>query len=209
MSKKNVSCYIDGFNLYHAIDAIRPKQDYLKWVNLWNLTEAFLKRQSEQLTHVYYFSALAYWLTEPKARHLSYIKANSHFGITPILGHFKQKDIKCHNCNSSWITHEEKQSDVNIAAYLIHHAHLNNFDKAFVISADSDLCQAIDLLSGSHPHKEINILVPPGRYNITRELRTKVTSIKIKQKHLKNNQLPDTIIDQNGQIIATRPHKYR
>ena len=89
-----------------------------------------------------------------------FIKAISHFGVTPILGHFKEKQIKCKKCKSTWITHEEKQSDVNIAAYLIHHAHLDMFDKALIISADSDLCHAIQLVIDTHKGKEINISSP-------------------------------------------------
>lgn len=209
MSKKRVACYIDGFNLYHAISALKPisTANYLKWVNLWSLSEAFIQTSSEKIVNVYYFSALAYWLKDSNARHEEYIKAISSHGVTPILGKFKKKKNYCKNCKATWASHEEKQSDVNIAAYLVHHAHLDEFDKALIISADSDLCHAIDLVNDTHSKKEINILVPPGRYHITRELRTKVDAFKIKQKHLKNNQLPD-IIGQKDKILAKRPSKY-
>jgi len=154
--KKRVSCYIDGFNLYHAIADISPTQHYLKWVNLWDLSKAFLKTSNEKLTNVYYFSALAYWLEGPKSRHLKYIEANNHFGVTSILGNFKERKVECKRCKAVWKTHEEKQSDVNIAAYLVHHSHLDLFDKAFIISADSDLCHAIDL---------VQRIAPPNRFS--------------------------------------------
>ncbi len=209
LSKKRVGCYIDGFNLYHSISALGPDFNYLKWVNLWSLSEAFIKKSQEELTAVHYFTALAYWLKWPQKRHKEFIKAISHFGVTPILGHFKEKQIKCNKCNTSWVTHEEKQSDVNIAAYTVHHAHLDMFDKALIISADSDLCHAIQLVIDTHTDKEINILVPPDRYEITRELRSLVPSYKIKQKHLKKNLLPDIIKDNlSGKTIATKPRKY-
>ncbi len=83
------------------------------------------------------------------------------------------------------------------------------FDKALIISADSDLCHAIQLVIDTHTDKEINILVPPDRYEITRELRSLVPSYKIKQKHLKKNLLPDIIKDNlSGKTIATKPRKY-
>jgi hypothetical protein len=78
------------------------------------------------------------------------------------------------------------------------------------MTADSDLCPAIQLILDSHNNKKTEILVPPNRYQITRELRGMVVAHKIKQKHLKNNQLPDTIIDnKTGKIVASRPLKYR
>jgi uncharacterized LabA/DUF88 family protein len=209
LSKKRLNCYIDGFNLYHSIDALGPKFNYLKWLNLWSLADAFVKTSTERLQSVYYFSALAHWLKEPKKRHEEFIKAIRHFGVIPILGNFKKKPGYCKSCGAKWTAHEEKQSDVNIAAYLIHHYHMNQFDKALIVTADSDLCPAIQLILDSHTDKEIAILVPPNRYKITRELRGMVTAQKIKQKHLKNNLLPDIIKNETtGKIVALRPKKY-
>ena len=133
LSKKRLNCYIDGFNLYHSIDDLGPKFNYLKWLDLWSLAHAFVKTSTEQLKSVYYFSALAYWLKEPKHRHEEFIKAVKHFGVTPILGHFKKKPGYCKSCGAKWTAHEEKQSDVNIATYLTHYSHMNQFDKALVI----------------------------------------------------------------------------
>jgi len=77
------------------------------------------------------------------------------------------------------------------------------------MTADSDICPAIQLILDSNLAKEIVVLVPPNRYKITRELRGIVTAQKIKQKHLRNNQLPDVIKDKStGSIIASRPKKY-
>lgn len=210
LSKKRITCYIDGFNLYHSIDDLGPKFNYLKWLNLWSLANAFVKTSTEQLQSVYYFSALAYWLKEPRKRHEEFIKAIRCFGVIPILGNFKKKPGFCKSCGSKWTTHEEKQSDVNIAAYLIHHFHTDQFDKAFIMTADSDLCPAIQLILDSHTNKETVILVPPNRYQITRELRGMVEAQKIKLKHLKNNQLPDVLRNRTtGKIIASRPIKYK
>lgn len=209
LSTKRVVCYIDGFNLYHAIDNLGPSLSYLKWLNLWSLSSAFTKPSQEHLVDVYYFTALAYWLPGPQRRHRELIKAVEYYGVTTVLGHFKRKTNSCKRCGSTWTTHEEKQSDVNIAAYLIHHAHLNSFDKALVLSADSDLCHALQLIIDSKQDKEINVLVPPNRYEITREIRGMVPSFKIKQKHLKNNVLPDLVRDsKTGNVIAKRPRKY-
>lgn len=75
MSQERVVCFIDGFNLYHAIH--RLKQPHLKWVNLWTLASVFLKPISQHLSAVYYFSAYADWLPQAKQRHMRYVKAIS------------------------------------------------------------------------------------------------------------------------------------
>lgn len=51
---ERVAAFIDGFNLYHAI--VELQKPHLKWVNLWTLTETFIKRRSQRLDKVYYFS---------------------------------------------------------------------------------------------------------------------------------------------------------
>jgi len=178
--KKRVICYIDGFNLYHSIVALGSDYNYLKWVNLWKLSNAYIKSLNEKLIKVYYFSAIASWLKDSSARHKKFIKANKSFGVTPVLGHFKKKGRQCKKCSAKWSEHEEKQSDVNLAIYLVKHACLNNFDKAFVISADSDLCPPIDFVINDCK-KEVEILIPPNRYKITSELHNKVKAYKIKK----------------------------
>ena len=56
MKKRKTIAYIDGFNLFHAINELsRPE---LKWVNLWSLSESLL-REEEELIEVNYFSAYA------------------------------------------------------------------------------------------------------------------------------------------------------
>ncbi len=53
MPVERVRCYIDGFNLYHAIqDLGKP---HLKWVDLMALGEVFLMRRSQRLDAVFYF----------------------------------------------------------------------------------------------------------------------------------------------------------
>ena len=47
--------YVDGFNLYHAIDDLdRP---FLKWLDLWALGERILDRKTERLVRKVYCTA--------------------------------------------------------------------------------------------------------------------------------------------------------
>jgi uncharacterized LabA/DUF88 family protein len=207
ISKKRIIVFIDGFNLYHAIDTLH--QDHLKWLDLRSLSEAFSKKSTEQIETVYYFTALATWLPDCMQRHKAYIKALESRNVTTVFGHFKKKNAKCNVCQSKWITREEKESDVNIAIYLLNEAHLDNFDKAFVITADSDLVPAIQMVLDTFPEKEIVVLTPPNRYQIAREIRSKVETIKIREKHLKNNLFPNIVYDENSIEIVQKPQKYK
>jgi uncharacterized LabA/DUF88 family protein len=200
-----VSSFIDGFNLYHSIHDLR--KNYLKWVNLWDLSSAFIKPSKEKINNVFYFSAYATWLEDAYRRHQLYVQALEHFGITTVLGQFKQKQMKCHKCKASWISREEKESDVNMAVYLLHHAYLDTFDKALIVTADSDLIPPIKLIQKQFPNKEIVILSPPNRYRISKELRNSVQTIRIREKHLANNLLPSEIKTNNG--IVLRPEQYQ
>lgn len=219
MPRTRVSCFIDGFNLYHAISDIdKPwkfsgsnwvsKKQYLKWVNLRGLAEAFINNSTDNLEDVFYFTALAYWRTDDKNRHLSYMSALKHFNVTTILGNFKEKTKGCRKCGASWKDHEEKESDVNLALYVLNEAHKNSFDKALVITADSDIGPAINLVLDQFPNKVVEILVPPKRFNITKGLRHRVRAHRIKEKHLVDNLMPEKIIGGDGRSIAKRPAKY-
>lgn len=209
MIKKRVYCFIDGFNLFHSLDDLRPKNNRLKWLNLLDLTKAFIIPSREEIKAVYYFSAFATWNQGAYKIHSSYVDALKHFGVLPIIGKFKKKELRCRaDCKKSWTTHEEKESDVNIALHMLHNAHLNNYDKAIIITADSDLCPAINIILQNFKNKEVMILTPPNRYCIARELRQTVITRKIKINHLKRSLLPSEIYDNKHNLIATIPEKY-
>ncbi len=204
--KQRVCCFVDGFNLYHAIDALHEPQ--LKWVDLWGLSEAFITPASERLVAVHYFTALAYWLDEPRRRHRAFIAANQHLGVSVTLGHFKEKPRTCRRCGARHIQREEKESDVNLAIQLLHGAASDGFDRALVISADSDLCPPIRLIQQSYPHKRVTVLAPPNRYAQCRDFRSITDTRKIRRKHLQNNLLPAIAHNREGRELFRRPQAY-
>lgn len=207
MTKKRIISFIDGFNLYHAIDDL--KQNHFKWVNLRGLSEAFITSSQEELVDVYFFSAYATWRQKSHLRHLKYVQALEAVGVTTVLGHFKEKKRRCRECKVEFLAHEEKETDVNIAIKLLDLAHKKAFDKALIITADSDLCPVINLISNEFKEIELSILVPPNRYQIARELRTSVRTFKIKKMHLENNLLPEKVTNQKTQKIIQIPQEYK
>jgi uncharacterized LabA/DUF88 family protein len=201
-----VVVYVDGFNLYHAIaDLNRP---HLKWVDLWGLSNSLL-RTGETLAKVLYFSAYATWLPAQYARHREFVAALTATGVTPHLARFKEKQESCKRCKHTWKGHEEKETDVHVALCVLEDALDNAFDRAIIISADSDLVPVVRKVRLRLPGKEVFLAIPPGRFSRARDLiavcssKTEVTLGRI-SKHL----LPHQIVDSSGKVIATRPSSY-
>lgn len=207
MAQERVICFVDGFNLYHAIHHL--KTPYLKWVNLWTLASVFIRPKSQQLNAAYYFSAYADWLPDAKSRHLRYVKALVAAGVTPVMGKFKQKDRKCSKCGYKWQSHEEKETDVNIALALLNLAYQNKYDRAFLISNDSDLAPAIHMVKACFPHKHITTIVPPHYRHSNELIQASSDKAKITVEHLERSLLPEHILDAGGNLIVNRPLEYR
>ncbi|MET0483444.1 MAG: NYN domain-containing protein [Aestuariivirgaceae bacterium] len=198
--------FIDGFNLYHALKRLGPH--HLKWVDLNALMRRLVAAKSEDIVAYYYFSAFAYWLPEQWRRHQEYVAALTYVGVVPIMGQFKNKDRWCLKCGARWIGHEEKETDVNIALYLLNEAYRDTYDRAYVVSRDSDLKPAVELVLKQFPDKEIVIVAPPelGHSNdLTRAAGNKRT---IKRRQVEVSLFPAIIVDSAGNVIATRPSKY-
>jgi len=160
MRRDRVISFIDGFNLYHAIT--RLKQPHLNWVDLKNLSQCFVKSQSEELIQILYFSALSTHTSEEnQIQQKAYITAQKLCGVKVILGQFKKKSRHCSLCLSHSITHEAKETDVNIALSLFELAYQGAYDRAFLISNDSDLAPAIKKVLEHFPHKKITVVAPP------------------------------------------------
>ena len=198
-----VTAYIDGFNLYHAIDALR--RSHLKWVNLVGLAEG-LTYQNENLIAVHYFTAYATWDSLKQARHREYVKAVEFYGAQTHVAKFKRRDRRCFRCNNQWISHEEKEADVHIATKLVADALLDRFDRALLISADSDLVPAIRTVATECTGKSISVIAPPGRYGHARALGP---AMEITPGRLAKNLMPEQVVDDMGRIRADRPSAYR
>lgn len=204
-----IQCFVDGFNLYHAIAHL--KRPHLKWVDLRKLATTFIDPAQHELVQVYYFSAFAKWLPRPFARHQQYVEALKATGTVPVMGHFKEKDRSCKSCGATWVAHEEKETDVNIALWLLREAYKDNFDEAFILSRDSDLLPAIQMVQTEFPRKKIKIISPPnaGHSKAMAKLVGKKKLASIKAIHLERCLLPKTVVDpDSGLKVAERPTGY-
>jgi uncharacterized LabA/DUF88 family protein len=199
-----VSAFIDGFNLYHAIDDLRRND--LKWIDLRKLMEHFVDPAVGQLNQVYYFSAYCDWDREKQNRHKVYVRALRHHGVEPIMGKFQPHQMQCHGCDREWVTHEEKQSDVNLAISLVREAYRDTYDRALVVSSDSDFAPALRLLSEAFPGKSVKVVCPPERFHSKDLNRHAKKPAKIKVEHLEASRMPDRFPTLSGLVV--RPQKY-
>lgn len=133
--------------------------------------------EGETLGTIYFFTAIRKDYKQSNRgkydRHKIYIKALQSLGIIVIEGRFlkKEKEIKClvEACERPpesrkfvYTTREEKRTDVNVACYLVRDAFLNNFDKAFVFSADTDLVPALEIVRERFEEKKLIIGALPS-----------------------------------------------
>jgi uncharacterized LabA/DUF88 family protein len=197
--KKRVYVYIDGFNLYHAIDALGLP--HLKWLDLWSLSEK-LVRDSEQVSVVKYFSAYATWREHSYRKHERYVAALEFSGVVPIMGRFKEKPMRCKACGHCYKSHEEKETDVYIGAHLVADALRDRFDRAMIISADTDLIAAVLLARSEATEKQIDIVAPPNRMN-----RNSLARFEIARGKMKLSLFPREITLPDGRKII-RPKDY-
>jgi uncharacterized LabA/DUF88 family protein len=168
-----------------------------------------MKSYTETLSQVFYFSAYADHISEATLRcQKAYIRALEIKGITPILGHFKKKNRKCPNCDFKWIGHEEKETDVNIALFLLDLAYQDAFDRALIISNDSDLAPAIHMVRKRFPQKRITTVAPPRYYHSVELIKAASDKTKIRIEHLERCLLPPVVYDASRLIYISRPYEY-
>lgn len=189
--------FIDGFNLYHSL-ANKHLNKY-KWLDLRSLLEKFITKK-ESVEKILYFTALTTWSKSKMSRHKTYIKALQLQKIEIVYGEFRRVDKTCPLCSKKYSTFEEKRTDVNIAIHLFSLAIQDKFDKAYILSADSDLIPSIESIKRLFPHKQIGVLIPIHRHA---ELLKQTCDfhMRIKEKHLKNSLFPETIYLNNGKQI--------
>src|ERR1700738_4716290 len=183
-----VACYIDGFNLYHAIDDL--DKPHLKWLDVCALAKS-LCRVGEDLVKVAYFSAYATWLPAKYARHRQYVAAIQHLGAECHMARFTEKTA------------------VPLSLTLVKDAIDNVFDRAIIIGADGDLVPAVRMIRRRLPGKQMFVATPPGRHSFARELVSACnSSTNITPGRLARCLMPQTIRNANSLPIAKRPVEY-
>lgn len=200
--------FVDGFNLYHAIDELQVPS--LKWLDLRALLKTFVDpSKGESLGEVYYYSALA-WDQAKANRHRVYIKALELRGVSPVLGSFAKAEKVCRaTCRERYNFPSEKKTDVNLALGIALGAHRDEYDRAIVVTNDSDVIPA--LVEARACNKQIRILTPPGRRahgEIITAAGSNFSVLTTDQLH--KARLPDPVpAQQKGKTPAKCPAEWR
>jgi len=181
-----VTFLIDGFNLYHSVvDLGRDQGLRAKWLDIYSLCSSFLYLIGRDATmaEVYYFSAFAYHLNNPSVikRHQDYVECLKSTGIIPEMARFKPKDIICplHSqlvkssptnivcpIHGKFTKHEEKETDIAIAAKLFELMSKDKCDTAVLVTGDTDLTPAVKTCKRLFPTKAMRFAFPYRRDNL-------------------------------------------
>jgi uncharacterized LabA/DUF88 family protein len=204
-TKRKAALYVDGFNLYHAIDDLG--QSHLKWLNLWALGLALINKREEELSSVKWCTA--HYKDEPgkRARHLAYRQALEAKGVEALLGHFVDEQHTCKHCQRDYWRMSEKQGDVNVAIHLIGDAFQDKFDHYFLVSADSDQVATAKYFNGAFPTKKLTIVAPPGRRHSQHLLSMNVGQKSIHVPTLESCLL-EAMVPVKGRSSILRPIQY-
>jgi uncharacterized LabA/DUF88 family protein len=192
-----VVAFVDGFNLYHALDYFGNGSDHhryrkYKWTNLWALANQFVFGKDE-LKEVLSFTTLATWDASKTARHRIFIRAQDSVGVQTVYGEFKRKQRHCRLCKNDYWSFEEKQTDVNIALYLFQLAIQERYDKAIIFSGDTDLIPAIKAVRSTFLGKQIGVVIPIGR--ASEDLKKQADfHYRMREHHLAKSRFLDTIV---------------
>ena len=194
--------YVDGFNVYYSLNTRRFRK--YKWLDYRKVAEGLVKAK-DKIVGVFYFTTFVEWKPNAVARHKQYIKALRSRKVDTVFGRFMQKKVRCHVCGQYYKTREEKQTDVNIALRVVCDGINDLYDRAVIISGDTDLVPVIEAVHRISPDKEIGVMFPLRRYNNSLE-KAADFSVTMREKMLKRCQFPDRI--RIGSSTVERPDSW-
>ncbi len=196
--------YVDGFNLYYR--AVRGTP--FKWLNIRRLCELLLP--GYDIVRIKYFTArVRAHADDPDAPQrqqvfLRALRTIPDFEI--IYGSFLSHEVTMRLAHPMpggpksvrVMRTEEKGSDVNLGAHLVHDAHLGRFEVAAVVSNDSDLREPIRIVSDEMRMPIIVVNPHPGRSSLA--LKPYGTIRQVRAGALRASQFPVVLRDAHGEI---------
>ncbi len=204
-----VIVYIDGFNLYYGVLKFSKE----KWLNIERLF--ILLRPHDTIQKIRYFTALS--SSGKSSDQLAYLQAIETLPLVNVVrGRYKKKAVKCQvplalcavpSKDRIFNIPEEKRTDVNIAVSMLDDAYQNLCDHLIIVSGDSDLVPAVNMVKTRFPTKIVTVYVPTR--NPVRGAAVELRAAADKDRDLPLNllklaQLPASIPDGSGGFI-TKP----
>ena len=195
--------YVDGFNLYYGALKDTP----FKWLNLRRMCELLLPEYT--ITRIKYYTARVSARSDDPDKptrqqvYLRALRTDPTLQIT--YGTFLAHETPMPLVEpppggprfARVIKTEEKGSDVNIAAHLIHDGHKKEYEAAVLVTNDSDLLEPIRIVRG-----ELNLpvgVLNPHKHTPSRALLKYASFIRqIRVGVLAASQFPATLTDDKG-----------
>lgn len=142
------------------------------------------------------------------SRHEEYVRALQATGVECVMGHFKKKSRRCPKCKHTWTGHEEKETDVSIGIRLVGDAYKGLYEKAYLVTRDSDLMPAVRMVRTEFPKKQIVAVAPPLMGHSNDLITVCQLKKKISPKQVWTCLLPQQVKDTTGKLTAVRPKEY-
>ena len=201
--RSRAGLFVDGFNLYHAIDDIG--KPYLKWLSLRTLAERVGKPFGVEFVELNFCTAFFPGDFGKQKRHEAYVNALAAEGVNVIFGHTIKEPMDCRSCGHIWHQPREKETDINVALSLFEAA--SRIDIAFLVTADTDQAATLRYMAKHYPEKKVVVLTPPGRpvSSHLRDLAFK--NIRLSETDIDLSILPDMITPPGGRLVV-RPSEY-
>ena len=200
-----VIVYIDGFNLYYGLKSKGWKRYY--WLDLQKLANNLLKPGQTLATTKYFTARILAKERGKQRRQFTYLEALGTLANFHIYyGHYLEKTITCFNCNNTWISHEEKMTDVCIGTELLTDAFKDRFDTALIVSGDSDLVPPVQALKNNFSEKRVIVAFPPNRksWDLGKTANARFTIDKYK---FRKSMFPDQVVKPDGYVLE-RPKEW-
>ncbi|MDQ3779786.1 MAG: NYN domain-containing protein [Chloroflexota bacterium] len=209
-----VYVYIDGFNFYYGLFKNKRRYHQLpahyKWLDLLKLSQAIAPDTT--IAWIGYFTAYVKQVPRDPDQHLrqrAYIEAlRTLTNLEVIPGNF-QPTTKWgvpHQSISTqpmkFDTFEEKGSDVNLAVRLVWDAAQDAFSEAVVISNDSDLREAVRIVT-QEARKPVRVVSPDVSVNnALKAVATRAAPLDVRL--FKRCLFAETLTNSDG-VIISRP----
>ena len=161
------------------------------------------RRSGQDLTGVRYFTSRLIKNSKDKYEQEIYLQAVQARGAEIVLGRFEVHQVRCHQCGSVRMAAEEKQTDVNIAVRLLTDAHRDLYDRAVLLSADSDLLRPVLEVPRLFPGKRVVVGFPPGRASYP--LRRRAPTFQVTKPTVRSSLLPATVATVAGREVTAPP----
>lgn len=204
---KKTIIYVDGLNLYYFLKKIK-NQKGIKWLDLSVLLKKIFK--DLDIIEIKFFAARVSGKRDQRKalRQSVYFRAlNTIKNLKIIEGTFLEKESKIQITEDVKITgktFEEKGTDVNLAVHLVNDAHNKKFETAIVVSNDSDLKEAVRIVS-EELNLRVGILAPAE--NINKVLSSHATfKQELREGVVRDSQFSINLKDNSGEF--TKPETW-